>query len=113
MTGRMGTRADVLFGQGAMAAILDAAEKGTDGGLSGSVETDEKGSYRLVTGTGRFDVGMFFPSEGTEATDAMAEELKKRCGTGVLVVIDPGIGELAVYIVESDGCRMASALMSE
>ena len=44
MTGRMGTRADVLFGPGAMASILDAAEKGTSGGLSGTVETDEKGS---------------------------------------------------------------------
>lgn len=113
MTGRMGTRADVLFGPGAMASILDAAEKGTSGGLTGTVETDEKGSYRVVTGTGRFDVGMFFPAEGTEATDAMAEEIKKRCGTGVMVVIDPEIGELAVYRVEVDGCLMASALMSE
>ncbi len=113
MSGRMGTRADVLFAPGAMAAILDSAEKGASGGLAGTVETDEKGTYRVVTGTGGCDVGMYFPTEGTEATEAMVKEFRERAGNGVMVVIDPEIGELAVYLVENGECRMASALMSE
>ena len=113
MAGRMGTGADVLFGPGAMAAILEAAEKTKCGGLSGKVETDSKGEYRFVTGTGRVDVGMFFSTEGTEPDDSMASKVREALGKGVMVVIDPEIGELAVYLVDQEGRRMASALMSE
>lgn len=113
MAGRMGTRVDVLFGPGAMAAILEAAEKAKSGGLAGKVETDEKGEYRLVTGIGRTDVGMFFSTEGTEPDDGMAAKVRQALGCGAMVVIDPEIGELAVYFVDSDGRRMASALVSE
>ena len=113
MAGRMGTSADVLFGPGAMAAILEAAEKTKCGGLSGKVETDAKGEYRLVAGTGRTDVGMFFSTEGTEPDDAMTSKVREALGKGVMVVIDPEIGELAVYLVDQEGRRMASALLSE
>ena len=113
MAGRMGTSVDVLFGPGAMAAILEATEKSKSGGLAGKVETDEKGKYRLVTGTGRTDVGMFFSTEGTEPDDGMAAEVRQVLGSGILVVIDPEIGELAVYFVDPEGRRMASALVSE
>lgn len=112
--GRMGTRADVLFGPNAMAAIMEAADRSSGrGGLTGSVETDMNGSYRLVTGTGGAQVGMYFPSEGTAVTDAMVSELRAEMESGVIVVIDPAAGELAVYIADGDGSRLASALMSE
>ena len=113
MAGRMGTGADVLFGPAAMAAILEAAEKTKCGGLSGKVEPDAKGEYRLVTGTGKTEVGMFFSTEGTDPDDAMVSKVRATLGKGVMVVIDPEIGELAVYMVEPEGRRMASALMSE
>jgi len=114
LSGRMGTCADVLFAPGAMASLLDAVEERADhGGLSGRIESDGKGEYRYVTGAGRAEVGMFFRSEGTEADDSMASKVRTELGEGVLVVIDPDVGELAVYLVDSEGCRMASALMSE
>lgn len=113
-TGRMGASADVLFVQNAMAAILDAADRSSShGGLAGRVETDEKGEYTVVTGIGRSEVGMFFPSEGTEASDAIVGVFREVCGTGVLVVVDPVACELAVYMVEDGGVRLAAALMEE
>ena len=56
---------------------------------------------------------MYFPSEGTEPSDSMCDLLRSTIGEGILVVIDPYAGELAVYIVDGDGCRTASALVSE
>ena len=114
MSGRMGTGAEAVFGRNAMIAIMDAAERAHGpGGLTGRVETDQKGEFRMVLGVGTPQVGMFFPSEGTEATDEMVAEFRKVMGAGILVVVDHEIGELAVYSVGEDGCRMAPALMSE
>ena len=56
---------------------------------------------------------MFFSTEGTEPDDAMTSKVREALGKGVMVVIDPEIGELAVYLVDQEGRRMASALMSE
>lgn len=114
MIGRMGTGADAVFGPEAMASILDASERSREhGGLRGSVESDSKGEFRVVLGAGDAEVGMYFVSEGTEATDAMVKEFSERFGDGILVVIDPDIGELAVYRAGPDGVRTASALMAE
>lgn len=114
MIGRMGTGADAVFGPDAMASILDAAERSREhGGLRGSTESDPKGEFRVVLGAGDAEVGMYFVSEGTEATGGIVKEFSERFGDGILVVIDPDIGELAVYRAGPDGVRTASALMSE
>lgn len=110
----MGTAADVVFGPNAIAAVFDAAERSDSrGGLSGSRDADGKGIYRVVNGTGSPEVGMFFPSEGTDATDEMVSAVRGECGEGILIVVDAVAGELAVYMVTAEGHRMASALQSE
>ena len=112
--GRMGTKAEVLFGANAMVSIAEAAERSqAHGGLRGGWDTDANGSFARVEGAGVPEVGMYFPSEGTEPSDAMCDILRSAIGEGVMVVIDPYAGELAVYIVDDDGCRTASALVSE
>lgn len=114
MIGRMGTGADAVFGPEAMASILDASERSREhGGLRGRVESDAKGEFRVVLGAGDAEVGMYFVSEGTEATEGIVKEFSERFGDGILVVIDPDLGELAVYRAGPDGVRTASALMAE
>ncbi|MFT0899024.1 hypothetical protein [Candidatus Methanoprimaticola sp. MG2] len=114
MIGRMGTTADVVFGPHAMASIFDAVERSCmSGGLTGSIEADDKGRFCVVTGAGTNQVGMFFPSEGTEATKEMIDEFKRHSESGVLIVIDPEISELAIYSVKGGDATFASALMSE
>lgn len=112
--GRMGTAADAVFASNAMAAIADAAERSaSSGGLTGTRVSDDSGTYLSVTGTGTPEVGMFFPSEGTDASDEMVSRVRSAMGSGLLVVIDPDACELAVYMVDEGGHRMASVLMSE
>ncbi len=112
--GRMGTRAEVLFGANAMTSIAEAAERSqAHGGLRGGWDSDANGRFARVEGAGVPEVGMYFPSEGTEPSDSMCDLLRSTIGEGILVVIDPYAGELAVYIVDGDGCRTASALVSE
>lgn len=114
MSGRMGTRADVVFGPSAIVSLMNAIERsGENGGLAGSKESDDKGDFFVVTGAGRPDIGLYFVSEGIEVADAMVDELHRCMSEGVIVVTDPEIGELAVYKVGSDGAEKASALMSE
>lgn len=114
MIDRMGTGADVVFGAEAMASILDAAERSrVCGGLRGRVQGDDRGEYRVVLGAGDAEVGMYFVSKGTSVDELMASEFSRRFGCGVLVVIDPDIGELAVFISDSGGIRSATALMAE
>ena len=112
--GRMGTKAEVLFGANAMTSIAEAAERSqAHGGLRGGWDSDANGRFARVEGAGVSEVGMYFSSEGTEPTDAMCDTLRSTIGEGVLVVIDPYAGELAVYLIDGDGCRSASALVSE
>lgn len=113
MAGRLGTCVDVVFGPNAFAAIFDAAGRAAKGGLTGKVDADGKGIFRIVEGCGKAEVGMFFPSEGTEATDEMVSAVRYECGTGVLIVVDEPAGELAVYMVDDNGHRLASAVQSE
>ncbi len=111
----MGTQADAIFAPGAMNLILDATdvEGVTNGGLTGSIEADQNGTYYRVTGEGAVDVGMFFTSEGTAVTDRILDAFRTRCGEGILMIVDPEIGELSISYVDSTVCRPARCLMSE
>ena len=114
MSGRMGTAADAVFGPNAFASIFGAVDRGAgSGGLAGSVESDAKGEYRVVTGAGVAEVGLYFSAEGTEAEDWMVSEVRSACGEGILVVLDPDLCEVAVYRVDAQGHGLASALQAE
>ncbi len=114
MAGRMGTKADVVFGPNAMMSLLEATDRcDSFAGLSGKVETDDNGRFYSVVSAGRAEVGMFFVTEGTEVDDSMVSRIRDELGSGVLVAIDPEIGELTIHIVDETGCRMATVLMSE
>ena len=61
--GRMGTRAEVLFGANAMTSIVEAAERSqAHGGLRGGWDSDANGRFARVEGAGVPEVGMYRPS---------------------------------------------------
>lgn len=101
--------ADAIVSRAVMEAVMDAAEDGEPMVLHGTV------SERLfrVHGCGDIAVGIAVPSEGTSPDDGAVSALRGSLGSGLLMVVDPYAGELAMYIVDDDGCRPARALVSE
>ena len=112
--GRLGTSAEAVFVSNAMSDIVDAAEASSaSGGLTGCWKDDGNGRFVLVSGVGSPEVGMYFPSEGTHPSVQMADAVRSALGEGLLVVVDPYAGELAIYMAGAEGVRSVTALMSE
>lgn len=112
---RLGAGADIVVTATAMEDMISAAEDGRCPiGLMGARREDGSGMYYEVVGAGERDVGMSAvnPGGGTEPDPATLDLFRRTVGRGVLVMVDPYAGEMAMYIVD-DGLRKARAVVSE
>lgn len=113
--GRLVAHADIVLDPLAVEAMISAAEDGESAVLVNGVRVDdEEGAYYEVSGRGD-PVGMSVTSAegGTAPGDGALEMFRERFSEGVLVMVDPYAGEFALYIVDGDGVRQATAVMSE
>ena len=113
--GRLIAHADIVLDPLAVEAMISAAEDGESAVLVNGVRVDDgEGAYYEVSGRGD-PVGMSLTSAegGTAPGDGALGMFRERFSEGVLVMVDPYAGEFALYIVDGDGVRQATAVMSE
>lgn len=113
MSGRMGTRADVVISAGALQAILASAEPIVDGGtapIPGRLCSDRNGVFTRIAAVGPDTVGMLVvcPDGGTGQEIICAD-----VPDGLVMVLDPYACEFSFYIRDENGVRHASVLMEE